>query len=189
MTDRHSPLIDQFVTVVEKCCRNQPALDLACGQGRNGLALLRRGIAVTFADLKLDALDVVSQKLEQPEHKPYQSLASLWSVDLEQTGSSPLADKQFGAILVFRYLHRPLLEQIRQAISPGGLLIYETFTVDQVHYGRPTNPDFLLRPGELSQRFADWEVLHYFEGLEVMEEQDKRRAVAQIVVRKPATAG
>ena len=185
MTDTASPLIEQFAPELAQCCANLPALDLACGKGRNGLALLRAGIAVTFADIKLDALEAVSQTLELPEYQPFKDFASLWSVDFEQPDSTPLAEREFGAVVVFRYLHRPVLEQIREAIAPGGLVVYETFNVDQVHYGRPTNPDFLLRPGELSQRFADWEVLHYFEGLEEIDGQNKKRSIAQIVARKP----
>jgi hypothetical protein len=70
---------------------------------------------------------------------------------------------------------------IRNALRKKGILIYETFTVDQVRYGKPTNPDYLLRHGELKQWFADWEILHYAEVIQ----SDPERAMAQIVCRKP----
>jgi hypothetical protein len=62
------------------------------------------------------------------------------------------------------------------------LLIYETFTVEQRKFGKPRNPDFLLNPGELLKLFKDWEVIHFFEGIK----ENPRRAVAQLVCRKPA---
>jgi len=97
---------------------------------------------------------------------------------------NPLPSDAYGAILVFRYLHRPLLECIRKALKNGGLLIYETFTVDQLKFGKPRNPDFLLNSGELLQTFGDWEVIHYFEGIR----ENPTRAVAQMICRKPAAA-
>jgi SAM-dependent methyltransferase len=102
-------------------------------------------------------------------------------VDLEQEGVNPLPPDTFGAILVFRYLHRPLVPCIKKGLKEGGLLFYETFTIDQPPFGKPRNPDFLLESGELPGWFQDWEVIHSFEGI-----LDRpKRAVAQIVCRKP----
>ena len=103
-----------------------------------------------------------------------------WQVDLE-AGVDPLPREHYRGILVFHYLHRPLMPDIRGAIRPGGILIYETFTAEQAKYGRPHNPDFLLQPGELAGWFDDWQTIHYFEGLI----ENPRKAVAQIVCRKP----
>jgi hypothetical protein len=69
---------------------------------------------------------------------------------------------------------------MRKALRRGGILIYETFTVEQPKFGKPHNPDFLLRPGELYEWFGDWETIHAFEGIK----DNPRRAVAQIVCRK-----
>ena len=102
-------------------------------------------------------------------------------MDLEQDDAPIPAEETYGAILVFRYLHRPLLPRIREALKPGGVLIYETFTRDQARFGKPKNPDFLLKKGELRQWFEDWEHLHYFEGIKTGPD----RAVAQLVCRKP----
>ena len=103
-----------------------------------------------------------------------------WEVDLE-TGGNPLQEEYYRAILVFHYLYRPLIPYIRKGIRKGGILIYETFTSEQPKYGHPHNPDYLLQPGELADWFQDWQIIHYFEGLL----EDPRRAVAQIVCRKP----
>ncbi len=101
-------------------------------------------------------------------------------MDLE-TNANPLRQEYFPGILVFRYLHRPLMPHIREGVRREGSLIYETFTTEQPRYGKPRNPAYLLEPGELTGWFADWEILHSFEGLL----EDPRRAVAQIVCRKP----
>lgn len=68
--------------------------------------------------------------------------------DLEH-GPWPLAGLQFDGVIVTNYLHRPLFPRILDALSPTGLLVYETFAAGNERFGKPTNPDFLLRPGEL----------------------------------------
>ena len=67
-------------------------------------------------------------------------------------------------MLVFNYLHRPLMPAIVDAVEPGGVLIYETFTAGQAQRGRPTNPAFLLRDGELPALVAPLAVLRAREG-------------------------
>jgi len=153
-----------------------PILDLACGTGRNGLVLSKQGKLVIFADRSLAALSVVEQLLIKSDLP-----GNTWHVDLEQPGVNPLAGQKLSAVLVFRYLHRPLLPAIKKAVMPGGLVIYETFTTAQSRCGRPKNPEFLLRPGELKAAFQDWEIVHEFEGVA----QNPERAVAQIVAIKP----
>jgi tellurite methyltransferase len=154
-------------------------LDLACGEGENGLYLAGLGLPVILADRSADALQVVRQSAEERGLD-----VRLWRVDFE-TGKNPFAGQEYRAIVVFRYLHRPLIPFIREAVRPGGILIYETFTVDQPKYGHPHNPDYLLRPGELADWFREWEVIHYFEGLL----EDPPRAMAQIVCRRPSSQG
>lgn len=172
-----SSLLHRHLGAITDACQEAPALDLACGGGRNGLYLLRQGIGVEFADVRQAALQDIEQKIQQEQIDP--RLATYREVDLEQEGSEPLTNRQFGAVLVFRYLHRPLLPAIRGAVKPGGLVIYETFTVDQPQFGRPTNPNFLLRHGELLDTFANWDILEHWEGI------DHERATAHIVARRP----
>lgn len=155
-------------------------LDLACGRGRNGLFLIRNNVPVTFADNSEGSLGHIGTLLDEyPVDR--KKLATTWQVDLEQNGSRPLADKSFDAILVFNYLHRPIMDEIKQAIRPGGLIFYETFTVEQRQFGRPSNPDFLLQLGELRNYFEHWEILHDFEGLMA----DPDRAMASLIARRP----
>jgi len=153
-----------------------PILDLACGTGRNGIYLARKGFRVTCCDISSDNLEEVKKRAEAQGAE-----IELWQVNLEREKINPLSEDSYGGILVFRYLHRPLMECIRKALKNGGLLVYETFTVEQPKFGKPRNPDFLLNPGELLQAFEDWEVVHYFEGIK----ENPTRAVAQLVCRKP----
>ncbi|SHI23007.1 class I SAM-dependent methyltransferase [Ferrimonas marina] len=174
-TGQPSPLLTLAAEPLAQCPPG-PVLDLACGAGRNGLALARAGLPVWFADRNRDALDKVQQQLNG------EGLSGvLWHRDLEQPHRPALAGKRFAAILVFNYLHRPLLAELTQALLPGGLLIYETFLRQQATLGRPRNPDFLLKPGELQQAFASWQTIHYREGKQV----DPERYSAQLVTRKP----
>ena len=169
-------LVAYLDLLLEEALRG-PVLDLACGEGHNGVFLAERGLDVTCCDISRDALERAGELAGGRG-----VTVSLWEVDLERPGINPLREDAYGAILVFRYLHRPLFPCIRKALRPGGLLVYETFTVEQAAFGRPRNPDHLLHPGELRQVFADWEILHSFEGLK----ENPLRAVAQLVCRKPA---
>ena len=157
---------------------NNSVLDLACGSGRNGRLLVQKGIPVTFADRDKTQLDQLAVELMNASVQ-----TEIWQVDFELPDGEPLADKCFDSILVFNYLHRPLLPAIRAAIRPGGLIFYETFTFAQTAFGRPNNPDYLLQAGELQTIFNDWQILHKFEG----ELQQPRCAVANLIARRPET--
>jgi SAM-dependent methyltransferase len=153
-----------------------PVLDLACGNGDNGIFLAQRGFQVTCCDISPESLGQ-AEKLARANNARVET----WQVDLEIDGANPLPNDSYGAILAFHYLHRPLLECIKKALKNGGLLVYETFTYEQPKFGKPRNPDFLLSPGELLQTFGHWELIHYFEGVR----EKPTRAVAEIVCRKP----
>lgn len=159
-----------------------PILDLACGRGRNGLHLAQQGAPVVFADNDATALEDIQQQLAaEALSKQY---CRCWQVDLETEADAPLEHNEYSAIMVFRYLHRPLFGSIKQALVPGGLLVYETFTRDQAQYGRPNNPNFLLHPGELQREFKSWTFLHSFEGT-VQNQSGHTQAIAQLVAVKP----
>ncbi len=169
-------LLLKHLDLLTKLDRSLPVLDLACGEGRNGVMLAQHGIPVVFADRSVSALKTVEQCLAR-DGLPGRT----WQIDLEKPGVNPFSSDYFSAIIGFRYLHRPLFPALRNAIRPGGLIIYETFTLENQEFGRPNNPDFLLKPNELKTLFQDWEMIHYFEG--VLKTPD--RAMAQIVARKP----
>lgn len=113
-------------------------LDVACGKGRNARLFAARGHSVEAVDRDPAILSWLSGVPN----------VTARCADLEQ-GPWPYERQQFAGVVVTRYLWRPLFPKILAAIAPGGALIYETFAVGNERYGRPSNPDFLLRPGEL----------------------------------------
>lgn len=176
MTYKSHEILLEYLDSPTNPVEARPVLDLACGTGRSGLKLARRDIPVIFADRSDIALDGIRHQISE-NRLP----ARTWQVDLEQAGINPFADQVFSAIICFRYLHRPLFPDLLKAVEPGGLVIYETFTIANRRFGRPNNPDFLLKPNELKTWFDNWELLHYYEGIQ----HDPDRAIAQIVARKP----
>jgi len=195
----HSPLLEKFIALLDETESLDPVLDLACGSGRNGLYLVNQKFPVVFADINESALEQVKSTLTS-KHGELKSSASFWQVDFEQDSflqekAKPLAGKSFAAIMVFRYLHRPLFEQIKQSVTAGGYVVYETFTVEHPQFGRPKNPNFLLKQGELAELFSDWEIIHNFEGIIDVNKADanstdannesRKQAIAQIIARKP----
>lgn len=170
------PLVEAFSDLIVAGRPEGPVLDLASGEGRNGLFLAAKGVPVILADRSEEALSKAKEAADQ-----MQVNVTIWKVDLERPGENPFRDQEYSAILVFRYLHRPLVPCIRKALKAGGFLVYSTYTVEQAQFGKPRNPDFLLKPGELMDWFKDWNVLHHFEGTK----ENPRRAVAEIVCRKP----
>ena len=114
-------------------------LDVACGGGRHARWFLERGHHVVAVDRDLSA---VADLAGDPR-------VELVTADLEAGAPIPVAGRSFGAVVVTRYLWRPILDDIVRAVAPGGWLLYETFAAGNERFGQPTNPDFLLRPGEL----------------------------------------
>ncbi len=112
-------------------------LDVACGRVRHARYFAALGHAVTSIDRDAEAL------AELP--------AAIRAIcaDIESAGWPLAPAMQFDAVLVTNYLFRPLLPRLVDCVAPGGVLLYETFAVGNERFGRPSNPDFLLRPGEL----------------------------------------
>ena len=153
------------------------ALDLACGSGRHALWLARQGLRVTAVDRNEEAI----ASLAEPARLQGLPIATM-VVDLEQADTT-LGSAAFEVIVAVHYLHRPLFPAIIAALRPHGLLFYETFTRAQARRGKPTNPAFLLEPGELRTLTA---------GLTVLDEREGTfgdRDIASIVCRKPPAAG
>jgi SAM-dependent methyltransferase len=117
-------------------------LDVACGGGRHLRWLLDRGFAVTGIDRDTRFVGDLT------EH------ARILTADLEDGSPWPVAGQTFDGIVVTNYLHRPLFPRLVEALTDGGVLIYETFARGNEAYGRPRNPDHLLRDGELLAAFA-----------------------------------
>jgi tellurite methyltransferase len=134
-------------------------LDVACGRGRHSLFLARAGFEVHAIDRdpeKIDAVRELAQRLGLT--------VDATVIDLETDPPPDLGSRQFDAILVFNYLHRPLMPVLREAVKPGGRIVYETFTTRQAERGHPRNPAFLLSDGELAELMAPFTILRSREG-------------------------
>ncbi|QGZ61265.1 class I SAM-dependent methyltransferase [Paraburkholderia acidisoli] len=114
-------------------------LDVACGSGRHARWLAERGHPVAALDRDVAAL---ASLREVPNIAPLEC-------DLEGAPWPLAADARFAAVVVTNYLHRPLMPRLIDALAPGGVLIYETFAQGNESVGKPSNPAFLLAPGEL----------------------------------------
>jgi tellurite methyltransferase len=140
--------------------RRGPVLDLACGRGRHALAAAELGATTLAIDRDADALRALANQARQRQ-LPLQTLLA----DLETPFGIPVRAGSCGVILVFRFLFRPLVPAIVAALAPGGLLLYETFTVAQRALGSgPRRAEFLLEPGELAALFGGLEPISYEEG-------------------------
>lgn len=149
------------------------ALDVACGRGRNALWLAERGLKTLAVDR--DA-DLVREVNEEAARRVLPLRAEV--VDLEN-GRVPFERSAHDVIVVVHYLHRPLFPPLIEALRPGGLLVYETFTRAQAARGKPTNLAFLLEPGELIELVRPLEVLASREG------DYEGRMVASVIARRP----
>lgn len=119
--------------------REGEVLDVACGGGRHTRFFLERSHPVTAVDRDVSGIEGLAG------HPGLEVI----EVDLEDGQPFPLRGRRFAGVVVTRYLHRPILGDLVAAVAPGGVLIYETFARGQEQFGRPTQPEFLLRPGEL----------------------------------------
>jgi SAM-dependent methyltransferase len=143
-------------------------LDLAAGNGRH--ARYFKGLSHPVVALDRDVSGL--QRLD----------AEIIAADLENGSPWPLGTRAFDGIVVTNYLHRPLFPHLAGALAPGGVLIYETFGIGNERFGKPSNPNFLLRPGELLEFAAahGLQALAYACG----EVAEPKRAITQRVVAK-----
>lgn len=148
------------------------ALDLACGKGRNSLYLAEQGWEVEAVDISQDALGELEARAKEAGLR-----ISAYPCDL--TRERPQGG-EYHLIVVFKYLQRDLMSWIKEALAPGGVLVYETFTVEQPQFGKPTHPDHLLNRGELLDTFRDLTVLYYAEGI-----REGIEASASLIAQKP----
>ncbi len=131
-----SPWVQRFAQRVPPGGR---VLDIACGRGRHTRLFLDLGHPVVAIDRDLAGLAQIA------DHPGLTGIET----DLESEPRLPLEGDLFAGVVVTNYLHRPLLPQIVARVAPEGVLIYETFACGNERFGRPSNPDYLLRPGEL----------------------------------------
>jgi SAM-dependent methyltransferase len=176
MPDEPAALLVDNLSLLPKSGK---ALDIAMGTGRNALYLASLGFRVTGIDLSAVAVEKCRQKAERLG-LPIEAIVA----DLER---SPFRTEKYDLIINFYYLQRSLAPQIIAALKPGGVLVFESFTIDQLQFGwGPKSPDHLLRTGELREMFADLDTLFYHEG--IIQGDRGPKAVASLIGRKASLA-
>ena len=148
------------------------ALDVAMGNGQNAIYLARMGFDVEGVDISPEA---VANALELARKAGVTISAQV--VDLE--GKYHITKGVYDVIICFNYLQRSLIPVIKDGLRTGGIVVYETFIVDQAQFGKPRNPDYLLKHNELLGMFHDFRCLRYREGI-----MEGRRAIAGIIAEK-----
>ena len=148
-------------------------LDVACGSGRHVRWFAQRGCRVTAVDRDAAALG------------PLADVAETVVADIEN-GPWPFTGRRFDAVVVTNYLWRPLLPTLLESVAERGVLICETFARGNETVGKPSNPDFLLQPGELLQAAASLRIVAFEDGFLTPPERFVQRIAA---VREVAASG
>lgn len=144
-----------------------PVLDVASGQGRHARFFAARGLEAVAVDREPQVIEGIK----------------CVTADLEGGNAWPLESQRFGAIVVTNYLYRPLFGQLEASLAEGGVLIYETFMTGNEKFGKPSNPAFLLRPGELLDAFKALTPVAFEQGI---VERPRKAAIQRLcAIRAP----
>lgn len=162
-----SILLVEYLPILSK----GKALDIACGEGRNAIYLARHGYDV-------DAVDISEEALKKGRETAGDLKVNFLAADLEKFR---IPEESYDLIINFNYLQRSLINSIKSGLKRGGIVIFETYTVEQQAFGKPNNPEFLLKPNELLRMFSDLHIVYYREGI---VEEDRKKAVASLIGRK-----
>lgn len=148
-------------------------LDIAMGEGRNAVFLAKNGYEVDGCDISEVAISK-AQRLARENNV----VINTFTADLE---TYKLPEGIYDVILCFYYLQRDLIPQIKGALKPGGMVVFETYTTENLEckFEGPKNEDYLLKPNELLKFFIDLKIVYYRELI-----LNKRKAIASIIARK-----
>jgi SAM-dependent methyltransferase len=163
-----------FLAQQIKCLSRGKALDLAMGSGRNSIFLAMNGYEVDAVDFSSVAVSKLQSYVK--EHS--------LSITVKQADLTTyqIPDNAYDLIINFNYLERSLIPQIKKGLNQGGMLLFETYTIEQPRYGRPRNPDYLLKPNELLSSFSDLHIIFYHERVDHSTEQPQ--AIASLLAQK-----
>jgi tellurite methyltransferase len=150
-------------------------LDLAMGRGRNAVFLAKSGFDVEGVDISEEAVIYARNFARQKKVTIKAEVADLES-------GYKITPDYYDGIICFNYLQRSLIEDIKKGLKNGGVIIYETYIIDQAVFGRPDNPAHLLQHNELLRMFQDLRCLKYREG--VFKDGSRQKAIASIAAKK-----
>lgn len=149
------------------------ALDVAAGEGRNAVYLARLG-------LEVDAVDISEVGLDKARRLADEAGVTISTIVADLKDYIPERN-QYDVVVVINFLQRDLIDDLKAALKPGGILVYETYTAAQLEIpgAHRLRREYLLEPGELRSMFGGFEILEY------REISDDNRAVASLIARKP----
>jgi tellurite methyltransferase len=155
-----NPFLIEALKQIEPRPQNMRALDVACGSGRDAVYLALSG-------WRVHAIDILADALARAEDLARRNGVEILTEQRDVESDPTLPVGQFDLVVVFRYLYRPLLDALRDAVAEGGYIVYETFHERTRETGRPPrNPEHLLRSGELAQAFSGFELVIVRDGVE-----------------------
>jgi 2-polyprenyl-3-methyl-5-hydroxy-6-metoxy-1,4-benzoquinol methylase len=174
MTDIHENSREpaQFLVENVELLSKGRVLDVAMGNGQNAIYLAKMGFDVEGVDISPEA---VNNTLELAREAGVTIKAEV--ADLE--GNYYIEKDAYDVIICFNYLQRSLISQLKDGLRKGGIIVYETFIIDQIQFGKPKNPNYLLRHNELLNMFRDFRCLRCREGI-----IESRKAVASLIAQK-----
>ena len=146
------------------------ALDLAMGEGRNGVYLATQGFDVLGLDISPTGLNKAHQLAEHHNVKIQTRVVDLESYQLEKNA--------YDVILCTYYMQRDLFDQIKESIKPGGMILIETYNIDYLHYASFSRK-YLLEHNELLKIFKDFKIIRY------QAYDDGKEAYSSIIAQKP----
>ncbi|MBI2328169.1 MAG: methyltransferase domain-containing protein [Chloroflexi bacterium] len=148
------------------------ALDVAMGNGRNTIYLAKMGFDAAGVDISPEAVNEALASARQAGVSIRTQVADLES-------NYHIEKDAYSVIICFNYWQRSLISQIKDGLRRGGIVVYETFIIDQAQFEKPKNPAHLLKHNELLNMFRDWRCLRYREG--IIGEQ---KAIASLIAQK-----
>ena len=158
-------------------------LDVAAGRGRHTLYLASQGFSVHAVDKNAEFLESIRATAQE---SGLQNI-STQTLDLEADPAHPpeFSMETYDVVLVTLYLYRPLFPNLIKALKPGGMLVYETFLVENYdRYQRPDGRQFCLEPNELLELVGDMEIIHYEEGERTGSQPGRTAITARLLARK-----
>ena len=171
-SEPYYPLLPGWEVSAADPARKLRAVDLACGSGRHAVCLAQAGFEVTAIDFSEQALAHTNRFAAEKGVTVECRLDDIEAADFE------LGEKTYDLAAVLFFLHRPLFPALRRCLRPGGLIVYKTYSTDQLRYpGRPHHRMHMLEPNELLRLFEEFRVLRY-------EEEWDGRGTAALIAQK-----
>ncbi len=173
MSQNPSPLLVEYFPLLPK----GRALDVAMGKGRNSLYLAEHGFDV-------EGVDIDETSVKACEEEALKRKVNVKTQVADLTDYKILPDS-YNVILCFNYLQRDLVPQMKAGLKKGGIILYETFLIDNhIRFGKPKHREYCFERNELKSFFNDFKILHYKEG-SVTEDKITASLVAQNPARGP----